>query len=150
LIHILKVILGKISDYLLEHYNRDIYHSLIILSQTFYIIIDGKNYYLQSEIKNKKFFTQKEFWKDFLGSKINDELNYLEKQTNEMTVKKEINQEKRGEIIVNKIISLIPSFTCFDLSKESINDILLFLVNKFNISEEKKKMIFYFVDIEQK
>ena len=148
--NILKVILGKISDYLLDHNNRDIYHPLIILSQTFYIIIDGKNYYLQSEIKNKKFFTQKEFWKDFLGSKINDELNYLEKQTNEMTVKKEINQEKRGEIIVNKIISLIPSFTCFDLSKESINDILLFLVNKFNISEEKKKMIFYFVDIEQK
>ena len=148
--NILKVILGKISDYLLDHNNRDIYHPLIILSQTFYIIIDGKNYYLQSEIKNKKFFTQKEFWKDFLGSKINDELNYLEKQTNEMTVKKEINQEKRGEIIVNKIISLIPSFTCFNLSKESINDILLFLVNKFNISEEKKKMIFYFVDIEQK
>ena len=148
--NILKVILGKISDYLLEHYNRDIYHSLIILSQTFYIIIDGKNYYLQSEIKDKKVFTQKEFWKDFLGNKINDELICLEKQTNGMTKKKEFNQEKRGEIIVNKIISLIPSFTCFDLSKESINDILLFLVNKFNISEEKKKMIFYFVDIEQK
>jgi hypothetical protein len=146
--NILKVILGKISDYLLDHNNRDIYHPLIILSQTFYIIIDGKNYYLQSEIKNKKFFTQKEFWKDFLGSKINDELNYLEKQTNEMTVKKEINQEKRGEIIVNKIISLIPSFTCFDLSKESINDILLYLMDKFNIDEEKRKKIFSFVVIE--
>ena len=147
---ILKIILCKISDYLIDHNNRNIYHPLIILSQTFYIIVDGKNYYLQSEIKNKEFFTKKEFWTDFLGNKINEELNQFDKQTNDPNIKKDLNKDKKDEIILNKIISLIPSFTCFDLSKESINDILLFLINKFNIiDEEKKKMIFSFVDIEK-
>ena len=123
---------------------------MIILSQTFYIIVDGKNHYLQSEIKNKEFFTKKEFWTDFLGNKINEELNQFDKQTNDPNIKKDLKKDKKDEIILNKIISLIPSFTCFDLSKESINDILLFLINKFNIiDEEKKKMIFSFVDIEK-
>lgn len=148
--NVLKIILCKISDYLLDHNNRNIYHPLIILSQTFYIVIDGKNHYLQSEIKNKEFFTKKEFWTDFLGNKINEELNQLNKQTNGSNQSKDLKKEKKDEIVLNKIISLIPSFTCFNLSKESINDIVLFLINKFNIiDEEKKKMIFSFVDIEK-
>ena len=146
--NILKVILSKISDYLLDHNNSNIYTSVIILSQTFYMIINGKNYYLQNEIKNKKFFTQKEFWKNFLVNKINDEINIFEQETSHMNLKEETKKLKIEEIILTKLISLIPSFTGFDLSKESINDILLFLIDKFNIDEEKRKKIFSFVDIE--
>ena len=146
--NILKVILSKISDYLLDHNNSNIYTSVIILSQTFYMIINGKNYYLQNEIKNKKFFTQKEFWKNFLVNKINDEINIFEQETSQMNLKEETKKLKIEEIILTKLISLIPSFTGFDLSKESINDILLFLIDKFNIDEEKRKKIFSFVDIE--
>ena len=146
--NILKVILSKISDYLLDHNNSNIYTSVIILSQTFYMIINGKNYYLQNEIKNKKFFTQKEFWKNFLVNKINDEINIFEQETSHMNLKEETKKLKIEEIILTKLISLIPSFTGFDLSKESINDILLFLIDKFNIDEEKRKKIFSFVEIE--
>ena len=146
--NILKVILSKISDYLLDHNNSNIYTSVIILSQTFYMIINGKNYYLQNEIKHKKFFIQKEFWKNFLENKINDEINIFEQETSHMNLKEETKKLKIEEIILAKLISLIPSFTGFDLSKESINDILLFLIDKFNIDEEKRKKIFSFVDIE--
>ena len=146
--NILKVILSKISDYLLDHNNSNIYTSVIILSQTFYMIINGKNYYLQNEIKHKKFFIQKEFWKNFLVNKINDEINIFEQETSHMNLKEETKKLKIEEIILAKLISLIPSFTGFDLSKESINDILLFLIDKFNIDEEKRKKIFSFVDIE--
>ena len=146
--NILKVILSKICDYLLDNNNSNIYTSVIILSQTFYMIINGKNYYLQNEIKNKKFFTQKEFWKNFLVNKINDEINIFEQETSHMNLKEETKKLKIEEIIFTKLISLIPSFTGFDLSKESINDILLFLIDKFNIDEEKRKKIFSFVDIE--
>ena len=146
--NILKVILSKICDYLLDNNNSNIYTSVIILSQTFYMIINGKNYYLQNEIKNKKFFTQKEFWKNFLVNKINDEINVFEQETSHMNLKEETKKLKIEEIIFTKLISLIPSFTGFDLSKESINDILLFLIDKFNIDEEKRKKIFSFVDIE--
>ena len=146
--NILKVILSKICDYLLDNNNSNIYTSVIILSQTFYMIINGKNYYLQNEIKNKKFFTQKEFWKNFLVNKINDEINIFEQETSHMNLKEETKKLKIEEIILAKLISLIPSFTGFDLSKESINDILLFLIDKFNIDEEKRKKIFSFVDIE--
>ena len=146
--NILKVILSKICDYLLDNNNSNIYTSVIILSQTFYMIINGKNYYLQNEIKNKKFFTQKEFWKNFLVNKINDEINIFEQETSHMNLKEETKKLKIEEIILTKLISLIPSFTGFDLSKESINDILLFLIDKFNIDEEKRKKIFSFVDIE--
>ena len=146
--NILKVILSKISDYLLDHNNSNIYTSVIILSQTFYMIINGKNYYLQNEIKHKKFFIQKEFWKNFLENKINDEINIFEQETSHMNLKEETKKLKIEEIILTKLISLIPSFTGFDLSKESINDILLFLIDKFNIDEEKRKKIFSFVDIE--
>ena len=131
--NILKVILSKISDYLLDHNNSNIYTSVIILSQTFYMIINGKNYYLQNEIKHKKFFIQKEFWKNFLENKINDEINIFEQETSHMNLKEETKKLKIEEIILSKLISLIPSFTGFDLSKESINDILLFLIDKFNI-----------------
>ena len=146
--NILKVILSKISDCLLDHNNSNIYTSVIILSQTFYMIINGKNYYLQNEIKHKKFFIQKEFWKNFLENKINDEINIFEQETSHMNLKEETKKLKIEEIILTKLISLIPSFTGFDLSKESINDILLFLIDKFNIDEEKRKKIFSFVDIE--
>ena len=146
--NILKVILSKISDYLLDHNNSNIYTSVIILSQTFYMIINGKNYYLQNEIKHKKFFIQKEFWKNFLENKINDEINIFEQETSHMNLKEETKKLKIEEIILTKLISLIPSFTGFDLSKESINDILLFLIDKFNIDEEKRKKIFSFVEIE--
>ena len=146
--NILKVILSKISDYLLDHNNSNIYTSVIILSQTFYMIINGKNYYLQNEIKHKKFFIQKEFWKNFLENKINDEINIFEQETSHMNLKEETKKLKIEEIILSKLISLIPSFTGFDLSKESINDILLFLIDKFNIDEEKRKKIFSFVEIE--
>ena len=146
--NILKVILSKICDYLLDNNNSNIYTSVIILSQTFYMIINGKNYYLQNEIKNKKFFTQKEFWKNFLVNKINDEINIFEQETSHMNLKEETKKLKIEEIILTKLISLIPSFTGFDLSKESINDILLFLIDKFNIDEEKRKKIFSFVEIE--
>ena len=146
--NILKVILSKICDYLLDNNNSNIYTSVIILSQTFYMIINGKNYYLQNEIKHKKFFIQKEFWKNFLENKINDEINIFEQETSQMNLKEETKKLKIEEIILTKLISLIPSFTGFDLSKESINDILLFLIDKFNIDEEKRKKIFSFVDIE--
>ena len=146
--NILKVILSKICDYLLDNNNSNIYTSVIILSQTFYMIINGKNYYLQNEIKHKKFFIQKEFWKNFLENKINDEINIFEQETSHMNLKEETKKLKIEEIILTKLISLIPSFTGFDLSKESINDILLFLIDKFNIDEEKRKKIFSFVDIE--
>ena len=145
--NIFKIIFSKASDYLLKNKNEKIYYFLIILSQTFYKIIEGKKYYLVNEIKEKQFFLQINFWSEFIEKMINAELMKLEHILNDNNITEEKKNSRKNDIIVSKLFSIVPSLNYFNLEKNSINSILLPIINKYNLSEEKKQILFSMLNV---
>ena len=144
LFNMLKIIFCKASDYLLEHKTKKIYYLLIILSQTFYKINENEKYFLQSEIKDKEFFLQDKFWIELLEDFINEELRIIDENIKKNNIIPENRNSKIEEIILSKLVSLMPSFNNFNISNESKNFIVLSILKKYNINEEKKQ---YFLSI---
>ena len=146
--NIIKDFFCRCSDYLFEHKNKSLYYYLIILSQTFYKMNNGEKYFLQEEIKDKEFFLNTEFWIEFTETMINKELIKFEKQIQKSTMNEESKSKRKEEIISSNILSLIPSFKNFNLKQESIESVLLTIIEKYNLNEEKKKFILsLFVDL---
>ena len=146
--NIIKDFFCRCSDYLFEHKNKSLYYYLIILSQTFYKMNNGEKYFLQEEIKDKEFFLNAEFWIEFTETMINKELIKFEKQIQKSTMNEESKSKRKEEIISSNILSLIPSFKNFNLKQESIESVLLTIIEKYNLNEEKKKFILsLFVDL---
>ena len=139
---IFKNIFCKASDYLLEHCINQLYYLIIILSQTFYKLNNGKKHFLQEEIKEKEFFINTQFWIDFISDMINDELNKMEEYSKEICEDEEKKKVRKDEIIFSKFLSLVPSFNGFSLSKESLLSITNTLFEKYNIKEERKESFF--------
>ena len=144
--NIIQEILSKASDYLLEHNNEKIYYFLIIVSQTFFKMVDGKKYFLQSELKQKKFFLNVKFWIEFIEKMINEELIKFEEIAKNNNISEDKKRSKIDDIIFSKLLSVVPSLNNFDLGKASINYILLPIINKYNINEEKQKSLFSMID----
>ena len=107
---------------------------------------NGKKHFLLFEIKDKKFFLNVEFWIKFIEKTINDELIKLENSLKSSNISEDKKRAKKDEIILNKLISFIPSLNNFNLGNDSVNSILLPIINKFNINEEKKQYVFSFID----
>ena len=145
--NIFKIIFSKASDYLLKNKNEKIYYFLIILSQTFYKIIEGKKYYLVNEIKEKEFFLQINFWSEFIEKMIKEELMKLDHILNDNNITEEKKNSRKNDIIVSKLFSIVPSLNYFNLEKNSINSILLPIINKYNLSEEKKQILFSMLNV---
>ena len=145
--NIFKIIFSKASDYLLKNKNEKIYYFLIILSQTFYKIIEGKKYYLVNEIKEKEFFLQINFWNEFIEKMIKEELTKLDHILNDNNITEEKKNSRKNDIIVSKLFSIVPSLNYFNLEKNSINSILLPIINKYNLSEEKKQILFSMLNV---
>ena len=148
--NIIKIVFCRASDYLLEHKNKNLYYHLIILSQTYYKLNNGKKYFLQEEIKNKEFFLNNEFWIEFMEDMINKELIKFENQMQNSTKSEEEKSKRKEEVISAYILSLFPSFNNFNLKKESIDSILLAIVDKYNLTEEKREYLFkLFADLKK-
>ena len=148
--NIIKIVFCRASDYLLEHKNKNLYYHLIILSQTYYKSNNGKKYFLQEEIKNKEFFLNNEFWIEFIEEMINKELIKFENQMQNSTKSEEEKSKRKEEVISAYILSLFPSFNNFNLKKESIDSILLAIVDKYNLTEEKREYLFkLFADLKK-
>ena len=148
--NIIKIVFCRASDYLLEHKNKNLYYHLIILSQTYYKLNNGKKYFLQEEIKNKEFFLNNEFWIEFIEEMINKELIKFENQMQNSTKSEEEKSKRKEEVISAYILSLFPSFNNFNLKKESIDSILLAIVDKYNLTEEKREYLFkLFADLKK-
>jgi len=148
--NIIKIVFCRASDYLSEHKNKNLYYHLIILSQTYYKLNNGKKYFLQEEIKNKEFFLNNEFWIEFMEHMINKELIKFENQMQNSTKSEEEKSKRKEEVISAYILSLFPSFNNFNLKKESIDSILLAIVDKYNLTEEKREYLFkLFADLKK-
>ena len=132
--NIINIIFCKGCDYLLNHPNKNISYYLIILSQTFYKMNNDEKYYIQDEMKDKEFFLNIQFWIELVEIMINEELIKFEKQIANSTMREEERINKKEDIICVHIISLIPSFKNFNITKESVDSFLSTIIEKYNLS----------------
>lgn len=149
LFEILKRIFDKAADYLIDHNtNKDLYNLLIILSQTFYIQKNGEKYFLQKELKKKEFFRSVKFWTDHLQEIIDEELANFENdiKKNKLIISDQKRQKKIEELLFTKIISLIASLNGFELEKEKVDEIILPIIKKYNLSDEVKESILSLIE----
>ena len=146
--NIIKNIFDKAADYLLLKPNNKIADYMVILSQTFYILKDNKKYFLLSDLKNKKFFHSENYWINKLERSIKEELERYEEDLikNKIDIKENNKKKKKEEIIFSNMISYVTSLNGFELEKEIIDKIIFPLFDKYNISDEKRKMIFSLID----
>ena len=152
LFEILKRTFNKAADYLIDHNtNKDIYNLLIILSQTFYVQRGDEKYFLQKELKNKEFFRSAKFWSDHLQEIIDEELENFENdiKKNKLIMSEQKRQKKIEEILFTKIISLTASLNGFELGKEKVDEIILPVIKKYNLSDEIKESILSLVEVKK-
>jgi len=148
----IKTIFDKISKYLIIEksdekkifiFDIDNAKLVIILSQTFYHMKNGKKEYIQKEIKNNKIFHLEEFWIQFIKSSIEIEIkNVLESSLksgileNEKTIK-----DRRNNVAFAQIIPNLGTMSGFGLNKDEIKNIILPLIDEYEVSDDKKKII---------
>lgn len=140
----IKEIFDKIADNLLINNDKRIPGFLMILSQTFYVTKEGKKYFLQKELCKKEFFRSTAFWSEHLDDMIKEELNKFEEESkrNKIVFSEQNKKKKINEILFSKLASLVASINGFELEKEKVDEILLPLMDKYNISEDTKQAIF--------
>ena len=151
LFDIIKRTFDRAADNLVQNPNKDIYSLLIILSQTFYVLKDNQKYFLQKELKKKEFFRTVKFWSNHLQDMIDEELENFDNdiKKNNLIISEEKKQKKIEELLFTKTISLIASLNGFELEKEKVDEIILPIIDKYNISNEVKESILSLVEVKK-
>ena len=149
LFDIIKRTFDRAADNLVQNPNKDIYSLLIILSQTFYVLKDNQKYFLQKELKKKEFFRTVKFWSNHLQDMIDEELTNFENdiKKNNLIISEQKKQKKIEELLFTKTISLIASLNGFELEKEKVDEIILPIIDKYNISNEVKESILSLIEV---
>ena len=151
LFNTIKTIFEREADNLLLNNNKKISRYLLILSQTFYIMKNSNKHFLQKEIKNKKLFRMVEFWIEHLEKEIFDELEKFEDELkkNSLIYSQQKKKKKIEDILFSKIASLVASLNGFELEKEKIDQILVPIMNKYELPEEMQQSIFALVNVKK-
>ena len=138
------------DENILKENNLDLetVNGVLILSQTFYCLKNDKKVYIQNELSTEEIFRSEDFWKKML--KLNIEVEIENCKNNEKEVIKNENEKtiktRRNNISFAQIIPQINAMTGFGLSKEQIKNVILPLIDEFNINENNKKILFDFVE----
>ena len=141
--NLIKSVFCKVADNLTEKDNKKISNFLIILSQTFYLMKNGKKYFLQKELKNCEYFRDSKFWISNLEDMIKDEKEKFDIQAakNNLIFSEDKKKKKMEEIVFTKIASIIASLNGFELEKEKIDEILSVAISKYKLPDETIKTI---------
>jgi hypothetical protein len=136
--NLIKSVFCKVADNLIEKDNKKISNFLIILSQTFYLMKNGKKYFLQKELKNCEYFRDSKFWINNLEDMIKDEKEKFDIQAakNNLIFSEDKKKKKMEEIVFTKIASIIASLNGFELEKEKIDEIISSTLTKYKLSDE--------------
>ena len=135
--------LSKIADNIIDKSDKKINHLIIILSQTFYIMKNNNKYFLQQDFKTHKYFQKEEYWRDNLVEMIVDEIKNMENDQLKYEIKltESKKQKKICDIVFSKIIAQVNNMNQFNLSEEKIKNVVVPLLDKYNISEDMRKSI---------
>ena len=116
------------------------------MAQTYYIINDDKSKkFILNIIQNNKLFKSKKFWKEFLEYSISKEIvtsvNNDVKNGILLTTNNKESDDKKGNIAFAQIIPYADNMLEFGLDKETIQEIIFPLINRFKISQESIELI---------
>ena len=116
---------------------------VIILSQTFYCMKDGKKVYIQNELKNEKIYHSEEFWKKLLKMVIENEINICKNNDKDIGIieDEETIINRRNRISFAQIIPYISGMNGFGISTQKMKNIILPFLDEFNMNEENKQII---------
>ena len=106
---------------------------IIILSQTYYCLKNGKKIYIQTELNKEEIFHKDNFWSLFLKTMIDKEFESLKMNEN--------NMKKAGDIIFSQILSFVNGMIGFGNNKEDIKRIITPLVNQYKIEKKQLEII---------
>ena len=142
-------IFSKLFNTIIDTTERDNdFHSIknaIILSQTYYVKIDGKKKFLQKCIHNNQIFKSKKFWEEFLQYSISKEIvaciNNDTKTGNLINENKKESEDKKSNIAFSQILPYADNMREFGLDKETIQEIILPIVNQYKINQESIEVI---------
>ena len=117
---------------------------LLILSQTFYIIKDGKKNFLQSDLYGHTLFQDKDFWVLYLQDTIQIELDKIHDCQKLNNIKDP--KDSKRDIGFGTIFPFSDNMIGFGMSKEILMEIINPLYKEYDLTEEMKKSIEDIID----
>ena len=117
--------------------------TVILLSQSYYTIENGKKKYLEKLILGNKLFKEEKFWEDLLNLEISREFQRLylieEKNLNIMSNIegiRGINKEHFGNIIFGQIITICENMINFGLNREQVYKIIEPKMKSYQLNQD--------------
>lgn len=119
---------------------------IIALSFTFYYVNKDENnekIYIVNKIKNHPLFHTKDFWKKYEINVINNEFRKAEKtdKLNERIMEKDRFEKRNTNIVFAQLLALISNMNGLDISENIKKDVVLPLIDIFQIENDKKEAI---------
>lgn len=119
--------------------------NIFILSLTYYYIKDGEKIYLQNGLKNIELFHSAELWINLMQKNMEDEINKIAKKKNKIFNEKEF-IENGNQICLLQILPYINSLYGFGLEKDKIIEVGNFFIDKYQLDEDSKKLVFQSIE----
>ena len=111
----------------------------IILSQTFFIIENGKKKYLYKYIKSHKIYQSEEMWRNTIDHFIKKEIEKFNEMKKNLTIKNA--EGKNDEMIFAQLIPIANNMVEFELDKNIREKIILENIKKYKMNETSKNII---------
>lgn len=148
LYEIIIYIYNKTLDYLMKNTDKDLEDLMIILSQTYYKIIEGKKVYLCQDIKSHEIYKNKDFWERNIINKIEEEFQIKEKNAKNTNII--LTKERIEESILAKLLPFENIMIEFNIPKNQVIEIVERILKKFECSESLKEQALSFLDTNSK
>ena len=138
-------IVGKFYNIILNTVKRDndiqSARNVILLSQTYYTLENGKKKYLQELIINNELFKDIKFWEDLLDLELTKEIKKLYKiEENNQKLNFEgvfeLDPHKFDNLAFSQIITISDNMINFGVDKETIYKLIEPKIESFKMSQE--------------
>ena len=139
-------IYNKVQEELLKNSNKKLESLMLILSQTYYKIINEKKIYLLEAIKKHELYNRMEFWKSFIINKIEEEFKIKRNFESKKDTIIHLTDQKKEDIVITKLFPFSELLKEYDISKDKIIDLVNQIFEKYKCSENQKEKIFAFIN----
>jgi len=130
-------ILSKLFNKIIINIDKNIDYecmiNIIILSQTYYMIKEGKKEYLQKEIMDNDIFKTKNFWETYVNFSIMKEISVCPIGDN---VEDKDIESRYSNIVFSQLVPITNNMIDFGLDINIIENIILPLIEKYHIDKD--------------
>ena len=137
-----------ISDCIAKEKDMDCTRQILILSQTFCKIENGVKIYLCHDICTRDMFKEDDFWKEYIDNTISMEIE--RRKISEKNLERKLEESeikiKNNEIIFAQLLTMSECMKNFELSGEKITDILIPLLDEYEINDKNKEAILNYIN----